>query len=32
MQKAMESWYTGFNCQNDKEKIVMLDEQEKVNN
>lgn len=22
MQKAMESWHTGFNCQNDKEKKV----------
>ena len=26
----MESWNTGFNCQNDKEKKVMLDEQEKA--
>ena len=22
MKKAMESWHTGFNCQNDKEKKV----------
>ena len=30
MQKAMESWHIGFNCQNDKEKKVMMDEKEKV--
>ena len=28
MQKAMESWHTGFNCQNDKEKRVNLDYRE----